>query len=241
MSQFFASGGQSIRVSASTSVLSMNIQDWILLGWTGWISLQSKGLSRVFSNNHSSKASILQCSAFFIVKLSYLYMTTGKTIALTWWTYPTKVHLVKAMAFPGVTYGCASRDYKERWWVKNWCFWTVVLEKTLESPLDCKEIQPVHHKGNTPWTFTGRTDAEAETLILWPPDAKNWLTGKDPDIGKDWRQEEKGMTGWDGWMASPTQCTSVWANSMSWWWTGKPGMLQSVGLLMSWTQLSNWI
>ena len=85
-------------------------------------------------------------------------------------------------------------DYKESWAPKNWCFWTVVLEKTLESPLDCKEIKPVNPKGNWPWIFIGRTDAEAEALILWPPDAKNWLIGKDPDTGKDWRQEEKGMT-----------------------------------------------
>ena len=85
-------------------------------------------------------------------------------------------------------------DYKESWVPKNWCFWTVVLEKTLKSPLDCKEIQPVHPKGNQPWIFIGRTNAKAETLILWPPDAKNWLTGKDPDAGKDWRQEEKGTT-----------------------------------------------
>ena len=85
-------------------------------------------------------------------------------------------------------------DYKESWAPENWCFWTVVLEKTLESPLDCKEIQPVHPKGNQSWVFTGRTGAEAETPILWQPHAKSWLTGKDPDAGKDWRQEEKGTT-----------------------------------------------
>ena len=84
---------------------------------------------------------------------------------------------------------------------KNWCFWTVVLEKTLESPLDCKEIQPVHFKGDQSWVFIGRTDAETETLVLWPPHAKSWLIGKDPDAGRDWRQEEKGkaedeMAGW---------------------------------------------
>ena len=85
-------------------------------------------------------------------------------------------------------------DYKESWALKNWCFLTVVLEKTLESPLDCKDIQPVHSKGNQSWIFIGRIDAEAETPILWPPDAKNWLTGKDPVVGKDWRREEKGTT-----------------------------------------------
>ena len=84
-------------------------------------------------------------------------------------------------------------DYRESWAPKNWYFWTVVLEKTLESPLDCKEIQPVHPKGNQFWIFIGRTDADVETPILWPSDTKNWLTGKDPNAGKDWRQE-KGMT-----------------------------------------------
>ena len=96
-------------------------------------------------------------------------------------------------------------DYKESWAQNNWCFWTVVLEKTLESPLDCKEIQPVHPKGDQFWVFIGRTDAEAETPILWPPDMKSWLTGKDPDAGKDWGQEEKGttedeMVGWHHWL-----------------------------------------
>ena len=84
-------------------------------------------------------------------------------------------------------------DYKESWVPKNWCFWTVLLKKTLESPLDCKEIQPVHPKGDHSWIFIGRTDAEAETPIVWPPDVKNWLIWKDPDAGKDWRQE-KGTT-----------------------------------------------
>ena len=103
---------------------------------------------------------------------------------------PTKVHLVKAMVFPVVMYGMWELDYKEGWAPKNWCFWTVVLEKTLEGPLDCKEIQPVHPKGNQSWTFIGRTDAKAETPILWPTDAKSWLIWKYPDVGKHWRQEE---------------------------------------------------
>ena len=85
-------------------------------------------------------------------------------------------------------------DYKESWAPKNWCFWSVVLEKTLESPLDCKEIQPIHPTGDQSWVFIGRTDVEAETPILWPPDVKSWLTGKDPNAGKDWGQEEKGTT-----------------------------------------------
>ena len=96
-------------------------------------------------------------------------------------------------------------DYKESWGSKNWCFWTVVLEKTLESSLDCKEMQLVHPKGNQSWIFIGRTDAEAVTPIHWPPDVKKWLIGKDPDAGKDWRQEGKGriefeMVGWHYWL-----------------------------------------
>jgi len=97
-------------------------------------------------------------------------------------------------------------DHKESWVLKNQSFWTVVLEKTLESPLDCKEIQAVHPKGDQSWVFIGRTDVEGETPILWPPDAKSWLIGKDPDAGKDWRWEEKGMTedemvGWHHWLS----------------------------------------
>ena len=102
-------------------------------------------------------------------------------------------------------------DDKESWVPKNWCFWTVVLEKTLKSYLDCKEIKPVHPKGNQPWLFTGRTDTEAEALILWLPDVKNWLTGKDPDAGKDWRGRRRDDRGWDGWMASPSRSTLSWS------------------------------
>ena len=121
-------------------------------------------------------------------------------------TLPTKVHLAKPMVFPVVMYGCMRWTIKkESLAPKNWCFWIMVLEKTLESPLNCKEIQPVHPKGNQSWIFTGRTDVEAAALLLWPPDAKDWITGKDPDAGKDWRQEEKGMTedemvGWHHWL-----------------------------------------
>ena len=112
-----------------------------------------------------------------------------------------KVHLVKAMVFPVVMWklGC-----EESWVPKNWCFWTVVLEKTLESHLDCKKIEPVHRKGNQSWVIIGRAYVEAETPLLWPPDAKSWLIGKDPDAGRDWRWEEKGttedgMVGWHRW------------------------------------------
>ena len=102
-------------------------------------------------------------------------------------------------------------DYKEHWAMKDWCFWTVVLEKTLDRPLDWKEIKSINPKGNQSWIFIGRTDAEAEMPILWPPDVKNSLTGKDPDAGKDWGQEEKGET--EDEIASPTQSTGVWADS----------------------------
>ena len=113
----------------------------------------------------------------------------------------TKVRLVKALVFSVVMYG-HELGYEKA--MKNWCFWTVVLEKTLESLLDCKEIQPVHPNGNQSWMFIGRADAQAETPILWPPDVKNWLIWKDPEAEKDWRQK-KGMTedemvGWHHWL-----------------------------------------
>ena len=114
-------------------------------------------------------------------------------------TLPTEVHIIKAIVFPVVMYGCESWTIKKAE-CRSWCFGTVVLEKTLESPLDCKEIQPVHPKGDKSWVCIGRTDAEAETPVLWPPHAKSWLIGKDPDdgkdsdAGKDWGQQENGMT-----------------------------------------------
>ena len=106
---------------------------------------------------------------------------------------PTKVRLIKAMVFPVVMYACESWTMKKVGHQRIEA-WTMVLEKTVENPLPCKEIQPVHPKGDQSWVFIGRTDAEAETPILWPPDAKSWLIGKDPDAGRDWRQEEKGTT-----------------------------------------------
>ena len=135
-------------------------------------------------------------------------------------------------------------DYKESWLPKNWCFWTVVLEKTLESPLDSKEIQPVQPKGNQSWVFIGRTDAEAETPMLWPPDAKNWLLWK---VKGCWEKLKVGGEGpdrgWDGWMASPIQWTWVWINSGSWRWTRRPGMLKSRGSQRvghDWATELNW-
>ena len=116
----------------------------------------------------------------------------------------TEVRLVKSV-FPSGYVWMWELDYKTGWALKNWCFWTVILEKTLESPLGYKKIHPVHPKGNQSWVFIGRTDVEAETLILWPPDVKNWLIWKDPDAGKDWRWKETGMAenemvGWHHWL-----------------------------------------
>ena len=137
-------------------------------------------------------------------------------------TLPTKIHLVKAMIFPAVMYGYESWTIKKGWTPKDWCFWTAVLEKTLESSLACKEIQPVNPKGNQSWIFVGRIDAEAEAL-LWQPDVKSWLIRKDPEAEKDWRQEDdRGC-----WMASPTWWTWVLASSGRWLRTEKPGILQS--------------
>ena len=130
-------------------------------------------------------------------------------------------------------------DYKESWMPKNWCFWTVVLENTLESPLNCKEIKPVNPKGNKSWIFIGRTDIEAEAPILGPPNVKNWHW-KRPWCCERLKAGGEGEDrGWDGWMASLTQWTWVCVSSGSWWWTRKPGVLQSMGS-QSWTQLSEW-
>ena len=136
-------------------------------------------------------------------------------------TLPTKVCLVKAV-FSSSHIWMWELDYKENWAPKNWWFWTAVLEKALESPLDCKEIQPVHPKENQFWVFIGRTDVEDETPIFWPPDAKSWLIWKDPNVGKDWWQEEKGTT---------EDEMVRWHHQLnghefgSWWWTGRPHML----------------
>ena len=158
----------------------------------------------------------------------------------------TKVHPVKAMVFPAIVYSSHvwmwELDYKESWMPRNWCFWTVVLEKTLESPLDCKEIQPVNPKGNQPWIFIARTDAEIETLILRP--CKELTHLKRPWCWERWKVGGEGDDrGWDGWMASPTWWAWVWVNSGSWWWTGRPGVLQSMESQRvghDWTTELNW-
>ena len=140
---------------------------------------------------------------------------------------PTKVHIIKAMIFSSIHVWMWELDHKEGWIPKNWCFSTVVLEKTIESPLDCKEIQPVHPKRDQSWIFIGRTDPEA--LILWSPDVKSWLIGKDPDPGKDWGQKgmtEDEMVGWH----HRINGHGVWASCGRWWRTGKPDVLQSTGL-----------
>ena len=160
-------------------------------------------------------------------------------------TLSTKVRLVKAMVFPIVVYGCESwTDHKESWAPKNWCFWTVVLEKTLGRPLDSKEIQPVHPRGNQSWIFIGMTDAEAETPILWPSDCEELTHLKRPWC---WKWLNAGGEGdgrrWDGWMASLTRWTWVWVSSRSWRWIGKPGVLQSMGSQRAghdWMTELNW-
>ena len=158
-------------------------------------------------------------------------------------TLPTKVRLVKAMVFPVVMYGC------ESWTIKKaecrridafelWCW-----RRLLRVPLDCKEIQPVHPKGHQSWVFIGRSDVEAETPILWPPDEKSWLTGEKLWCWERLRAGEGGDRGWDGCMISLTQWTWVWVNSESWWWTGKPGLLRFIGsqrIRRDWATEVNW-
>ena len=151
------------------------------------------------------------------------------------------------MVFPMATYGCESWTIKKAEHRRSDVFELWCWRRLLKSPLDCKEIQPVHLKGNQSWIFQwifiGRTDAEAKTPILWPPDVKSWLIWKDPDAGKDGRKEEKGttedgMVGWHHWLNG-----RVWVNSRSWWWTGRPGMLQSMGSQRvghDWASELNW-
>ena len=160
-------------------------------------------------------------------------------------TLPTKVRLVKATVFSCGHVWMWELDCEEGLAPKNWYFWTVVLEKTLGSTLDCKEIQPAHSKWDQPWVFIGRNDAKAETPVLWPPHSKNWLIGKDSDFGRDWGQEEKGMTedetaGWHHWLDG---CEFEWTPEMvmdrEGWLAATHGVAKSWTLLNDWTELNN--
>ena len=169
------------------------------------------------------------------VKLWPTYILKSRDITL-----PAKVCLVKTMVFPVVMYGCESWTIKKAEHQRTDAF-ELVLEKTLASPLDCKEIKPINPKGNQSWIFIGRTDAESETPIRWPPDAKTWLIWKDPDAGRLKAGGEGDNREWDGWMASPTQWKWVWVNYRSWWWTGRPGVLQPTGSQrVGQTEQLNW-
>ena len=154
----------------------------------------------------------IEATSLMSPALAGRFFTTGTTWESPKWQhikkqrhyFADKGHRIKTMVFSNHV-RMWELDHKESWVLKNWCFWTVVLEKILESPLDCKEIKPVHPKGNQSWIFIGRTGAEAEAPILWPPDVKNGLIGKDLDAGKDWGQENKGVAedevlGWHHWL-----------------------------------------
>ena len=158
---------------------------------------------------------------------NYVWMCVCQSLSCVWLFWDcsppgSSVHgifqgrTLSGLPFPPPGVWMWKLEYKESWVPKSCYFWTMVLEKTLKSPLDCKKIKSVNPKGNQSWIFTGSTDAEAETPILWPPNVKNWLTGKDLDAGKDWRQEEKGTTE-DEMVGCPTRWTWVWASSGSWW------------------------
>ena len=148
----------------------------------------------------------------------------------------TKVCIVNTSGFFSSYVWMWELNHKEGWVLKNWCFWIVVLEKALESPLDSKEIQPDNPKGNQLWIFIGRTEAEVEALILWPPDVISQLIGKDPEAGKVWGQE-KGETGCNGWIASLTQWTSLWETVKD----SKVCHTAVHGVVRSWAWLSDWI
>ena len=154
--------------------------------------------------------------------------------------FADKGHLVKSYGFSSSHVWMWELDYKESWELKNWCFWAVVLKKPLESPLDCKEIQPVNPKGNQSRIFIGRTYVEAETPILWPPDMRNWFTGTDIDAGR-WKAGGEGDDrGRDDWMASLIQWIWVWASSGSWWWDREVWCATFHGVAKSRTWLSDW-
>ena len=214
----------------------------------GLVALQHVGSSQTRDRTHVS----CLAGGFFTIELCFLGLQNHYRWWLQPWNYKMFAPWKKSYDQPrqhikkqrhhftdkgpySQSYGFSSShvwmwelDHEEGWVLMNWCLLTVVLEKTLESPLDNKEIQPVNPKGTQSWIFIGRTDAEAETLVLWPPDAKNWLIGKDPDAAKDWGHKEKKRMKWlDG---ITNSMDIVWANSGREWRTEKPGMLQSMGL-----------
>ena len=155
---------------------------WGNSGNSGWLFLQGSKTIADGDRSHKIKRRLL-LGRKIMTNLDCILKSRDITL-------PTKIRLVKAMVFLVVTYGCESWTIKKTWVLKNWCFWTVVWRRR---PLDCKEIQPVYHKGDQSWVFIGRTDVEAETPLIWPPDVKSWFIWKDLDTGKDWGQE-KGMT-----------------------------------------------
>ena len=178
------------------------------------------------------------------VNLDFTFFTILRTKKSRDITLSTKVCLVKAMVFPVVMYGCESWDCEESWAPKNWCFWTVVLEKALDSPLDCKEIQPVHSKGDQSWVFWKDWcwSWNSNTLVTWCIEL-SYL--KRPWCWERLRAGGEGDDrGWDGWMASLTRWTWVWVDSGSWWWTGRPGVLWFMGLQRvrhDWVTELNWM
>ena len=221
---------------------------------SGWIKLHSHQQCRsvLFLQTLSSiyclmMSILIGVRWYFIVVLICISLIFGRKVMTNLdsvlksrdITLPTKLRLVKAMVFPVVMYGC-ELDCEEGWALKNWCFWTVVLEKTLESPLDCKEIQPVHAKGDQSWVFHWKDRCWGWNSNTWTTSCEELTHWKRP-----WCWEGLGAggegdnRGWDGWMASPTRWTRVWVNSRSWWWTGRPGVLQSLGS-QSQTRLSDW-
>ena len=159
---------------------------------------------------------MLSCISLFCLKKKIIINTFSASFVHFLYPHPSQTYFNPALT---------SLLHKESWAPKNRSFQTMVLEKTLESPFDCKEIKPINPEGNQPWIWVGRTDAEAEAPILWPPDAKSRLTGKDPWCWERSRARERDDRGWDGWMTSPTQWTWVGASSRIWWKTGKPGVL----------------
>ena len=209
---------QKIKITASSPIILQQIEGRKEERDLDFIFLGSKITVDVDCNHEIQRSLLLEMKAMTNLDI----ILKSRDIIL-----PAKVHLVKAMVLPVVMYWMWKLDYKESWAPKNWCFWTVVLEKTLEGPLNCKEFKPVNLKSNQLLIFIfGRTDAE--TPILWSLDAKCWLTGKDPNVGKMRTGGDKGDRGWDDWMASLTQWTWDWANSGRQR-TGKHFMLQFMG------------